>query len=303
MDLDVWLNFISPTGPCFDPATLPIPGNPVSLAMIDALVERYVTEPTQEIRVLEVGSFCGMSALAWGHALKRLGVASYSIYCVDMWYHFGDIQYGTDSVQIGRQRNAFNHDIFKFNIAKAGLMPHVVEVIGDSRVALSGLRSSFFDFVYIDGFHGHDIIAQDIANGFRLCKVGGVVCGDDYDCPHDLLATISEEDRQRDCYLVPPASVVGVHPGVVLAVDNLLGLPRQYGSFWAFEKFTERASAPFVESLAALDVSAFPRRMPEFIPAELQPRFEGFFAQTMGFPVGHPLNPPVLPSVAADAGA
>jgi hypothetical protein len=42
MDLGCWLNFISPDGPCFDLATLPIPGSPVALSMIEALVEERV---------------------------------------------------------------------------------------------------------------------------------------------------------------------------------------------------------------------------------------------------------------------
>jgi predicted O-methyltransferase YrrM len=284
MDLAVWLNFISPSGPCFDPKTLPIPGSPCSLAMIDALVERHVDRSRQrEIRVLEIGSFCGISALTWAHALARLGVDAFTIYCVDMWYHAPLIHHAPEALSVTMQRNAFNHDLFKFNIAKAGMVDHIVEVIGDSRVALRGMRSNFFDFVYIDGFHGHDVVAQDIENGFRVCKTGGVICGDDYDCPHKMLEAVPPEGRQQDGYS-------GTHPGVVLAVDELLGVPRQYGSFWAFEKFSDRSHAPFHTSMVALDVSAFPRRVPPFIPAELHPWFESFLRQPTGFPPGHPMT-------------
>src|SRR5207253_3660603 len=108
MDLDVWLNFISPDGPCFDSATLPIPGSPVALSMIDALVEGYVPRSGEEIRVLEVGSFCGISALTWGRALERLGIADYTIYCVDLWYHSGGVKYDPDKIEVPRGRNAFN---------------------------------------------------------------------------------------------------------------------------------------------------------------------------------------------------
>src|SRR5215475_14051327 len=54
MDLAVWLNFISPDGPCFDPAVLPIPGSPVALSMIEALVDEHVKQH-DEITVLEIG--------------------------------------------------------------------------------------------------------------------------------------------------------------------------------------------------------------------------------------------------------
>src|SRR5262249_45136828 len=59
MDLGICLNFLSPEGPCFDQATLPIPGSPVSLSMIDGLVETQVRGP-KAVRVLEIGCFCGI---------------------------------------------------------------------------------------------------------------------------------------------------------------------------------------------------------------------------------------------------
>src|SRR5215813_4847845 len=70
MDLGCWLNLISPDGPCFDLATLPIPGSPMGLSMIEALVEEKVKR-RDGIRVLEIGSFCGISTIAWGRALER----------------------------------------------------------------------------------------------------------------------------------------------------------------------------------------------------------------------------------------
>jgi len=289
MDLDVWLNFISPTGPCFDSATLPIPGSPVALSMIDALVEAYVARHQEKIRVLEVGSFCGISAVAWGHALERLGITDYTIYCVDLWYHSGGVQYDTDKIEVVRGRNAFNHEIFKFNISKSIGLSHVVEVIGDSRVALRGMRDGFFDMVYIDGYHGYDVVARDIENAFRVCKRGGIICGDDYDCSPEMMKAIPDEARDRDHYVMPPTDV-GVHPGVVLAVDSLLGAPQPYGSFWAFSKITDKERAPFGDSVTPVDVTALPRRIPDFIPDHVRPRFEAHFAGPTGFLVGHPMT-------------
>src|SRR5262245_31082611 len=228
MDLDVWLNFISPEGPCFDPATLPIPGSPVALSMIEALVESYVKQPHEEIRVLEVGSFCGISALTWGRSLERLGVQAYTIHCVDLWYHSGGVRFGPETVEVSRTRNAFNHEIAKFNLSKSIGFSHVTEVIGDSRVALKGMRDGFFDLIYIDGYHGYQVVVQDIENAFRLCKRGGIICGDDYDCSQEMMAVIPAESRESDHYIMPPTEV-GVHPGVVLAVNQLLGMPMTYG--------------------------------------------------------------------------
>ena len=287
MDLSTWLNFISPGGPCFDLATLPIPGSPVSLAMIDALVEAHVKPRGDEVTVLEIGSFCGISTLTWGYALERLGISNYTIYCVDIWYHGGEVKYSPEKLEVKRGRNSFNHDIFKFNIAQSIGLSHVVEIVGDSRVALARLRDRFFDVIYVDGYHGYDAIASDIANAFRACRPGGIICGDDYDCSPEMMQSIPDDARQLDEYKMPSTDI-GVHPGVVLAVDGLLGVPQSYGSFWAFEKVTDKAGPPFTDCVVALDVPALPRRIPKFIPPHVRPRFEQHFAGPAGFLPWHP---------------
>jgi hypothetical protein len=82
---------------------------------------------------------------------------------------------------------------------------------------------------------------------------------------------------------------VGVHPGVVLAVEELLWVPRPYGGFWAFSKIADRASPPFLASAFPLEVPSFPRRVPDFIPAHIRPRFEAHFAGPGGLLPGHPM--------------
>jgi predicted O-methyltransferase YrrM len=293
MDLSVWLNFTSPAGLCFDLATVPIPGSPVSLSMIDALVEAHVGPRREEVTVLEIGSWCGLSTVTWGRALERIGVRNYTIYCVDIWHHAGDIRYDAEKLEIQRERNAFNHDIFKFNVQNSIGWSRVVELIGDSRVSLNGLRDGFFDIVYVDGHHGYDMIRSDIENAVRLCTVGGIICGDDYDCSPEMMRMIPDDAKQLDEYKMPGTDV-GVHPGVVLAVDDLLGVPRPYGSFWAFT-----VEAPFCGSVVALDVSALPRRIPAFIPPYVRPRFEEHFAGPAGFLPSHPF----VANMAEGAGA
>jgi len=88
---------------------------------------------------------------------------------------------------------------------------------------------------------------------------------------------------------MPPMDV-GVHPGVVLAVQRSLGVPHPYGGFWAFAKLAEQVKPPFVDSVMAFDVAALPRRIPDFIPAHIRPRFEAHFAGPAGYPSGHPVG-------------
>src|SRR5262249_41041586 len=237
---------------------------------------------------LEVGGFRRISTLALGYALERLGINDYAIYCVDIWYHGSEVKYFPEKLEVMRVRNSFNHDIFKFNIAQSIGLSHIVELIGDSRAALEGVRDGFFDVIYVDGHHGYDMIASDIENAFRACRPGGIICGDDYDCSPEMMQSIPDDAKQLDDYKVPSTDI-GVHPGVVLAVDGLLGVPRSYGSFWAFVKVSNKAGPPFTDSVVPLDVPALPRRIPKFIPPHVRPRFEEHFAGPGGFLPSHPV--------------
>jgi hypothetical protein len=181
--------------------------------------------------------------MASGRALERVGIHDYVIYCADRWYHAGVLRHGPNAVEIARERDTFNHEIFRFSISKSIGLAHVTEVIGDSRETLRGLRDGFFDVIYVDGYHGYDVVVEDIANAFRLCRLVGIICPDDYDCSPEMMTAVPDEALHWDEYVMPPINV-GVHPGVVLAVDRLLGVARPYGGFWAFSKIGDQVNPP-----------------------------------------------------------
>jgi predicted O-methyltransferase YrrM len=288
MDLTAWLNFTSRRRACFDPVTAPIPGSPVPLSMLDALVERHIEPRGRSVNLLQIGTWCGISTIVLGRALQRVGVEDFTIYCVDIWHHAGDVRYNAESTDFRHERNVFNHEIFKFNVQTSLGWSHVVELIGDSRVSLKGLRDGFFDLIYVDGHHGYEPISSDIENAFRLCAIGGVICGDDYDCSPAMMLAIPDDAKWLDEYPMPPTAI-GVHPGVVRAVDEALGVPRPYGSFWAFSKLADGQGPPFTDRVLPVDVPALPRRIPEFIPPDVRGRFEEHFAGPDGFLPDHPI--------------
>jgi predicted O-methyltransferase YrrM len=258
MFLGAWLNHITPDGPCFDPSVNPIPGSPVPLCLIDALAKsRAVGKHT--VRVLEIGSFVGTSALAWGNALKEVGVPDWRIYCADAWHHFDDVRHSANGTLIVNNPAAFNHEIFKHNVQKLLGFGNVVEVIADSEKSLDGLRDGYFDFVYVDGFHGYTVATSDIRHALRLCAPDGVICGDDYDCGPD--AQRGCDDWEADQMIVDG---VGVHPGLSRAVDELLGAPQPFATFWAFER----------DGLKPIDVAKLERAIPSFIPPAWLPQFQ-----------------------------
>lgn len=266
-DLGAWLNFISPDGPCFDSALNPIPGPGTSLCMIDSMMEYYLQRSrTLPIRVLEIGSYAGTSAITFGNALQRCGVENYTIYCCDKWHHFNTIQFQPGYTRIGSSRTVFNHSVFRHNISKSIGWDHGVEVIGDSATSLSGLRDGWFDLVYVDGFHGYTQTLGDIRAALRLCRSDGIICGADLDCDLVDVATLSEDELEQDEQIIDGRHM---HGGVVLAVHEVLGAPRPFGSFWAFER----------ADLRPIDCSALPRRVPTFLPEPWRGRIEAMLRE------------------------
>jgi predicted O-methyltransferase YrrM len=53
-------------------------------------------------------------------------------------------------------------------------------ILGASARILKTLPLRFFDFVYIDGFHGQVEVLEDAVLSFRLAKTGAMICFDDY---------------------------------------------------------------------------------------------------------------------------
>ena len=41
------------------------------------------------------------------------------------------------------------------------------------------LKEAAFDLIYIDGDHAYSQFKRDLINYSKLCKIGGVLCGDD----------------------------------------------------------------------------------------------------------------------------
>lgn len=49
-----------------------------------------------------------------------------------------------------------------------------------SEDALAKLPDGSLDFIYIDGDHTYEAVAADLAQSFRVCRDGGLICLDDY---------------------------------------------------------------------------------------------------------------------------
>jgi predicted O-methyltransferase YrrM len=171
-----------PDHPIFD-GIFGATANPLrQIFMIGAMWRLAQEERADKVQVLEVGSWCGASALTWGEAIQLHFAGDGKITCIDAWQPYVDIDTNPDDNNRDmdkalRQDEPF--DIFRHNI---GYLPNSVEVEirkGWSRDELPKLPAGMYDLVYIDGDHAYEGVKSDIANAAGLVRSGGILCGDD----------------------------------------------------------------------------------------------------------------------------
>jgi predicted O-methyltransferase YrrM len=156
-------------------------------------------------RFLEIGSWCGDSALVLGAAARARGG---QLVCVDWWRGSP----GTDLAAV-----AGRHDVYGYfwrRVCAAGLDRTVVPVRGASQEVAGALCPEAFDLVFIDGDHRYGPTAEDIRLYRPLVRPGGVICG--HDCegrPGDYAPDFLAAGRDVNYH-------EAVHCGVVLAVGE-----------------------------------------------------------------------------------
>lgn len=149
-----------------------------------ATLARLVRERARPgIRILEVGSWMGASAVTLGEIAREWDGR---LVCVDSWR-------GEDeqNAWIARLRNVYRR--FWRRIERAGLSGAVIPMRGLCADVLPMLASGTFDAIWIDGDHRYEGVRADIAQARRLVKPGGLVCGHDYDVSHaDVMEAVNK---------------------------------------------------------------------------------------------------------------
>jgi MMP 1-O-methyltransferase len=125
--------------------------------------------------VLEVGSYCGKSAVYLGSAAREVGGVVFSV----------DHHHGSEENQAGWE----HHDpslvdprtgrldtlpTFRETIASAGLEPYVVGVIGESATVARHWRTPL-SLLFIDGGHGEEPARLDYEGWTPHVAVGGTL--------------------------------------------------------------------------------------------------------------------------------
>lgn len=169
-------------------------------AFLSQVVYRRCAQPQL---VLEVGSWLGNSAiLSVLHYLNALHWRDFTLVCVDTW--LGSVEHWLrDTDQRARQVLGIEHgyprlyDHFLSNIMHAGVQDYVQPLPQTSVNAARILTAyeMYFDWVFIDASHETVEVFLDMNVYWPLVKIGGVLCGDDWNWPSVQQAV---EDFARD---------------------------------------------------------------------------------------------------------
>lgn len=201
-----------------------------------------------QVRILEIGSWIGHSALTWSEAIAAFCPEKGTLVCVDPWQPYfepGD----RDARGPYRQMEDLSHgglayDLFLHNIRFCA--PGVV--IRHLRGGLSDfseiLRDMAFDLVYVDGSHYHADVLSDLRIAHRLLRTGGILCGDDLELQvGDCDAEFASQHPRTD-FIADPRTGRMFHPGVATAVREFFGARVwEENGTWAMAKIDEQAYA------------------------------------------------------------
>ena len=197
------------------------------------------------LHLLEVGSWLGSSVYIWAEAIQRYLPAGGQIFCVDPWSpYFDENILNTPGLEpsYAKMHKAAQDDtayeLFKHNVdvCQRAFGISVRHQRGVSREVLPTLADGAFDVVYIDGSHAYDDVLYDLNECRRLVSDGGILCGDDLELEATDLSNLDQVRARMNEDLLFIGETQSFHPGVSLAVHDVLGRVSNYHGFWAMRR-------------------------------------------------------------------
>lgn len=176
----------------------------------------------------------GASAIIWANLIREWCSGEGRVTCVDTWQPYGE------------EAAPFDH--FTRNVAAAGVADLIEIQRGASGAILPTLETGNYDLVYIDGDHSYAGAKSDIELAMPLVRVGGILCGDDLEVPfHECNPYLAAKWAEMGTeYARDPATGLGFHPGVTVAVYRSLGSVWCKGLTWGVRK-TSGGWAPTID--------------------------------------------------------
>lgn len=177
-------------------------------------------------KILEIGSWAGGSALVFGRVCEEKNMGT--VLCIDSWKNEGTYSPVMEKAQ---KRNRI-FKLFSHNVFYSGANNRINIIRADTNYILPLLAPQSFDMIYIDGSHSYSQVKKDIQNSLILLKAGGVMCGDDLELQYEKIdADYATKNKEKD-YIKDPTTNTFFHPGVCLAVHEMIGKVEEKQGFW-----------------------------------------------------------------------
>lgn len=165
------------------------------LATLTYLVGELAKGYKRPLKIAELGSWVGESAVAMHQGLGPYGGA---VYCVDTWL-------GAPNDATSSFIEKFGNDIVRATFrANTRDLPNIVPVPGRSDAAnvLRGIPDGSLDFLFIDAGHSKEEVQLDLCNWLPKMSPTGIICGHDY---------LSEDEELVEQYNKFPGVREAVH--------------------------------------------------------------------------------------------
>ncbi len=187
-----------------------------------ALLHEIARERLAHGPALEVGTYCGKSAIYLGAAAREVGGTVFTV----------DHHRGSEENQAGWE----HHDasvvdpefelmdtlgVFRKNIARAGLEDQVVAVVGQSTTVAAHWRTPL-SLLFIDGGHGEEPARQDFRGWAHWVQAGGFLA------VHDVFPDPADGGRPPYEQIYLPALASGAfaevtHTGSLRVLQRVRG--------------------------------------------------------------------------------
>jgi predicted O-methyltransferase YrrM len=137
---------------------------------------RAATRAVPGLPLLEIGSYCGKSAVWLGDAAEGAGAV---LFTVDHHRGSEENQPGWEWHEPDLVDNAVGHidtlPTFRRTISDAGLEASVVAVVGESATIAANWQTPLA-LLFIDGGHGHEPAHRDFESWTPKVEDGGLLC-------------------------------------------------------------------------------------------------------------------------------
>jgi len=217
----------------------------------------------RKLAILEIGSWCGASALTWGEALELFNDRRGKITCVDFWKPHHNTDVNQDVIYKDMGDAAKSGDAYDVSLRNIEYLPEGVEIEiirGDSKDVLPSLVGRKYDLVYIDGDHTYEGVMADINNCLELVNGGGILAGDDLEIQaHAVNGLVSTFEPALD-RAANAKYGSNYHPGVTLAVSEIFGPVSSWYGFWGMQRYGD--------DWKQFSLDGFPMHFPKFLPIE-----------------------------------